>query len=52
MMSSSDASVEVVCNQSNDNENNIMCWMNTTWIDLGEVDVACQYCVLDKHTRG
>ena len=36
----SDAWVEVACSQNNVDENDVACWINTTWIDLGEVQVA------------
>ena len=40
MMSSSDASVEVACSQSNVDVNDVVCRVNTTRIDLGEVEVT------------
>ena len=40
MMSSSDAWIEVACSQNDVDKNDIMCWINTTWIDVSEVEVA------------
>ena len=52
MMSSTDAWATIACNENNVDEIDVVCWINTTWIDLGEVKVTSWYCVLDKHTMG
>ena len=48
MTSSNDAWINVACSQSDVHENDVVCCINRTWIDLGEVASEC--CVLDKHT--
>ena len=52
MTSRSDAWIDVACSQNNVDVNDVVCWINTTQIDFGEVEVASQRCVLDKHTMG
>ena len=52
IMSSSHAWTEVACSQNNVDENDVVCWINITWIDLDEVEVVSWCCVLDKQTMG